>query len=74
MFFNVHDISYILMTLLKFTGFRQKLTNGSETHMEEEDALAVGYEVQSFFQQLNRGQMFQDLLHFGQILWFQSKL
>ena len=27
-------------------GFRQKLANnGTEAHMEEEDALAVGYEV-----------------------------
>ena len=31
------------------TGFRQKLTDGNETHMEEEDVLAVGYEVLSVF-------------------------
>ena len=37
-----HDIP---MSVLKSTGFRQKLSNGSETQMEEEDALAVGYEV-----------------------------
>ena len=34
---------------MKLTGFRQKLTNGSETQMEEEDALAVGYEVVFLF-------------------------
>ena len=40
---GVHDIT---ITLLKFSGFRQKLINGSdETQMEEEDVLAVGYEV-----------------------------
>ena len=35
--------SFWLMIML---GFRQKLANnGTEAHMEEEDALAVGYEV-----------------------------
>ena len=38
------------MTVFKLTGFRQKLTNGNETQMEEEDALAVGYEVSFAFQ------------------------
>ena len=46
-FLMFHDIP---MSVFKSTGFRQKLSNGSETQMEEEDALAVGYEVSFAFQ------------------------
>ena len=47
---------------MKLTGFRQKLTNGSETQMEEEDALAVGYEVVFLFRLWGRVLSFQQLL------------
>ena len=64
---GVHDIT---ITLLKFSGFRQKLINGSdETQMEEEDVLAVGYEVTvSSLQQFQKPFVF-----FQQNLFFQQQ-